>query len=224
MKKILPILLIVLVVIGATIFLSYVKKNPTVPITPIVTPSSNVSGDEKAVLITDEERINKIKNESYLNILLSINVFDELNKDNLSLLVAAMRIAGEQDLVKTTDDKVFLEYVPRNVIHDIIYELTGTQILEPIGVDEDFYYKYDEEGDYYYVVPTNSDWLSLLNINSISYTDKTTQYVINCSASTNNVEDAENSIYPNVIVKLQYKPNNKYVKYQLTSINIGTAQ
>jgi len=209
MKKILPIILLIIVIILAVGILSLIKKNPTDPILPIVVSNSSNSGDDKSVLITDVDRISKIKSESYLNILLSIKVFDELNQDYLSLLVAAMRIAGEQGLVKTSEEKGYLEYVPRATIHDIIYEFTGIQISSPIGVDEDFYYKYDEEGDYYYVVPTSSDWLSLLDINSISYSDKSAQYLINCSASTNSIEDAENIIYPNVLVKLQYKPNNK---------------
>ena len=211
-KKILIILIIVIILI-ASLFLFSNKEENNLPYTPVT------NNDEKTVEVTDNEKIEKIKNDSYLNILLQIKTFDSLNISYEPLLEAAMRIAGELDLYETPDSGTYVEYVPRNVVHELIYELSGIRINEPIII-EDFYYLYNQENDYYYIVPIGSDWLELKEISSIQYTSNSDQYIIKCSAE--NLSDyAIKTTYPNIELRLKYKASNTYIKYQLVSINAG---
>lgn len=218
-KKIL-IILIIAVILVASLFLFFNKEKDienNLPSTPINSNDKNVN--EKSVEVTDTEKIEKIKNDSYLNILLQIKTFDSLNVSYEPLLEAAMRIAGELNLYETPDNGTYVEYVPRSTVHKLIYELSGIRINDPILI-EDFYYLYDQEGDYYYIVPIGSDWLELKEISSIQYTSNSDQYIIKCSAE--NLSDyAIKTIYPNVELRLKYKPSNSYIKYQLVSINVG---
>ena len=131
-----------------------------------------------------------------------------------------MRIGGQAGLLETQTDGVYVEYVSRNVIHDIIYELSGVRVEEPIKID-DFYYLYDEEGDYYYVVPIGVYWVYLDKISSVQYSSKNDQYIINCSGKLGGEESGIITTYPDMELRLKYKPNNKYVKYQLISIEPG---
>ena len=220
MKKILTIFMIVAIMLIASIFLFFKQdKNVNTGEPSDSNISTNKNPSEKSVEITDAEKIEKIKNDSYLNILLQIKNFDSLNVSYEPLLEAAMRIAGEQELYETPDNGAYVEYVPRSTIHKLIYELSGIRIDEPIII-EDFYYLYNQEGDYYYVVPIGSDWLELGQINSIQYTANEDQYVIKCSAE-NLTDYAIKTTYPEVELRLKYKPSNSYIKYQLSSINVG---
>jgi hypothetical protein len=84
-----------------------------------------------------------------------------------------MRIAEKQGLYQTPEDGTYIEYVPKSTIHDIIFELTGIKIQEPIII-EDFFYAYKEDGDYYYVVPLGANWMELNEISKITYTKSKT--------------------------------------------------
>lgn len=213
------ILLIISIIILVAVFGFFILNNNEVSVNPNLPSVPNTQNNEKTVEVTDTEKIEKIKEDSYLNILLQIKAFDSLNVNHELLLEAAMRIAGKLDLYQVPTSGAYIEYVPRNIIHELIYELSGIRINEPIII-EDFYYLYDTEGDYYYIVPIGSDWLELKDISSIHYTSSSDQYIINCSAE--NITDyALKTIYPNVDVRLKYKASNNYVKYQLISINAG---
>ena len=220
MNKKIPIILMIAVILVASLFLFFNKEKDienNLPSTPINSNDKNVN--EKSVEVTDSEKIEKIKNDSYLNILLQIKTFDSLNVSYEPLLEAAMRIAGELNLYETPDNGTYVEYVPRSTVHKLIYELSGIRINDPIII-EDFYYLYNQEGDYYYIVPIGSDWLELKEISSIQYTSNSDQYIITCSAE--NLSDyAIKTIYPNVELRLKYKPSNSYIKYQLVSLNVG---
>lgn len=215
-KKILILAIIILLTILA-IFCLTNKDNTNVennlPSTPVV------NNDEKTVKVDDTEKIEKIKNESFLNILLQIKTFDSLNVSYEPLLEAAMRIAGELDLYQTPESGTYVEYVPRNIVHELIYELSGIRIDNPIII-EDFFYLYDEKGDYYYIVPIGSDWLELKEITSMQYSATSDNYIINCSAE-NLTDYAIKTIYPDVELRLKYKASNNYIKYQLININVG---
>lgn len=216
-RILLVVAIIAIVAIIAYLFLKNDEniENPNLP----NLPSTPIVNDEKTVEVTDIEKIEKIKEDSYLNILLQIKTFDSLNISYEPLLEAAMRIAGELDLYQTPEDGTYIEYVPRNVVHELIYELSGIRITEPILI-EDFYYLYDKAGDYYYIVPIGSDWLELNEISSIHYTSTADQYIIKCSAESL-TDYSLKTVYPNVELRLKYKASNNYIKYQLASINVG---
>ena len=216
-KKILLIIaILVLIIVASFVFF---QKDDTTTVTPNLPSNPNITDDKKTVEVTDLDKIQKIEKDSYLNILLQIKTFDSLNISYEPLLEAAMRIAGELNLYQTPEDGTYIEYVPRDTIHNLIYELSGIRINEPIVI-EDFYYLYDQTGDYYYIVPIGSDWLELAEISSIHYTSTTDQYIINCSAE-NLTDYSIKTIYPEVEVRLKYKPSNTYIKYQLISVNAG---
>jgi len=219
-RIIIIILLIIIAIISCAIFGKLGKEDEqnNIPNPVPINNNTTEKEEEKTVEVTDE-MIQKIKDESYLSILLQIQTFDSLYINYEPLLEAAMRIASEQGLVETVSEGIYLEYVPKTVIHDIIYELAGIRIEEPIRID-DFYYLYDEEGDYYYVVPIGVNWMQLSEIKSISYS-KNDIYIIKCSAKLGTEETGIVSSYPDIEVRLKYKPTNKYVKYQLVSISSG---
>ena len=174
--------------------------------------------EEKSVEVT-EEMVNNIKDNSYLNILVQIKSFNSFNVNYEPLLEAAMRIATEQGLLQTSMDEFYIEYISRSTINDIIFELSGVRVTDPIIID-DFYYSYDEVGDYYYVVPIGANWLQLKEVKSIAYT-KDDVYLVKCSASGGDENLGDLVSYSNMELKLKYKPSNKYVNYQLVSINPG---
>ena len=216
MNKKIVVILIVLVALIIIAFQFFSNSEPTETILP---SNPNITDEKNVVEVTDSKRIEMIKNDSYLDILLQIKTFDELNISYEPLLEAAMRIARELDLYQTPENGVYIEFVPRDTIHTLIYELSGIRVENPIII-EDFYYLYDSENDYYYIVPSGADWLKLGDINSIHYTSTPDQYIISCSAE--NVTDYFiKTTYPNVDIRLKYKPANTYIKYQLISINVG---
>lgn len=215
-KKFLILIGIILIII---IFGFFILKNNENTENNLPSSNPNNATQEKTVQVTDLEQINKIKDESFLNILLQIKTFDSLNISYEPLLEAAMRIAGELNLYQTSTNGAYIEYVPRNTVHELIYELSGIRIDEPIII-EDFYYLYNQENDYYYIVPIGSDWLELKELTSIHYASTSDQYIIKCSAE--NLSDyAIKTTYPDVDLHLKYKASNNYIKYQLISIHAG---
>ncbi len=217
-KRIIIVILLIIIAIISFVIFGKMDNSDENDIPSPVPANTQAENEEKTVEVTDE-MIQKIKDESYLEVLLQIQSFDSLYINYEPLLEAAMRIASEQGLVETISEGIYLEYVPKTIIHDIIFELSGVRIEEPIKID-DFYYLYDEEGDYYYVVPIGVNWMQLSEIQSISYS-KNDIYIIKCSAKLGTEETGIVSSYPDVEVRLKYKPTNKYVKYQLVSISVG---
>lgn len=217
MNKKIFIILAIIILLTLSLFFFYPKEEES---SEIKLPSTTViTDDEKIVEVLDQSKIEKIKTDSFLNILLQIKTFDSLNINYEPLLEAAMRIARELDLYQTPDNGTYIEFVPRNIVHELIYELSGIRINEPIII-EDFYYLYDTTGDYYYIVPIGSDWLELKNITSIHYTADSDEYIIKCSAE--NLSDyAIKTSYSEIELRLKYKASNSYIKYQLTSIHAG---
>ncbi len=226
MNKKIQFLLVILVVIVIVICAVVQNKTEETGTNPLVKPSvsgnTNNEKDEKTVEVTDLDRINKIKEESYLNILVQVKSFDSLNVSYEPLLEAAMRIARELDLYEVPENGTYIEYVPRATVHQLIYELSGIKIADPIII-EDFYYLYDSAGDYYYIVPIGSDWLELKEIHSISVTSTSEQYAISCSAESITDYDFK-TVYPDIKLRVKYKPTNTYIKYQLISIDAGKSQ
>ena len=221
-RIIIAFLIIVILIISAVIY-NKAKEEKVEPNSqlPVATGTSKQEEAEKLVVLTDD-KIQKIREEAYLDILLQIQSFDSFYINYEPLLEAAMRIAGQAGLLETNTEGVYVEYVPRNVIHDIIYELSGVRVEEPIQID-DFYYLYDEEGDYYYIVPIGVSWVYLDKITSVQYSSKNDQYIIDCSGRQGSEETGIITTYPNMELRLKYKPNNKYIKYQLISCEPGVS-
>jgi len=214
-------LLVIIAIISAMLFQKFKPEEdlPTsIPTIPVVTTTEHPK-EEKKVEVT-EDMSNNIKQDSYLDILIQIKNFNNLNVNYEPLLEAAMRIASSQKLVVEPEEGVYFEYVPKDIVHDIIFELTGVRITEPIII-EDYYYQYDEEGDYYKIVPLGSNWLKLNDVTSISYVKEGDQYLVICSASGGDENIGDVEIYPEMEIRLKYKPSNKYVKYQVVSISTG---
>ncbi len=218
-KRIIIVLLLIIIAIIVTLIINKNNEPVVSPSGDIVTPANEQSEEEKTVEVT-EEIASKIKEEAYLNILLQIKNFDNFNVNTETLLEAAMRIAEKQGLYQTPEEGAYIEYVPKSTIHDIIFELTGIRIQDPIII-EDFFYAYKEDGDYYYVVPLGANWMELDEIQSITYTKSTDQYTVLCSGREGTEDYGMVLNYPNMELKLKYKSSNKYIKYQLVSIECG---
>ncbi len=200
-----------------------INKNEESPINTsgeIVIVPDNVPNEEEKTVEVTEEIAKKIKEEADLSILLQIKSFDSFNVNYETLLEAAMRIAEKQGLYQTPEEGAYAEYVPRSTIHDIIFELTGLRVQNPIVID-DFFYAYKEDEDYYYVVPLGANWMELNEIASITYTKSTDQYTVHCSGQEGTEDYGMVFSYPDIVIKLKYKASNKYIKYQLVSIESG---
>ena len=226
-KRIIIVFLLVIIAIISALLVNKFKPEEDIPFEepvniPLISPQEPPK-EEKKVEVT-EDMLNNIKTDSYLDILVQIKNFDNLNVNYEPLLEAAMRIASAQNLLQEPEEGVYMEYVPKQTIHDIIFELTGIRITEPIVID-DFYYTYSPENDYYVVVPIGSNWLKLDEVKSISYVKEGDQYLVKCSASGGDPEGyGEVEEYPNMEIRLKYKSSNKYIKYQLVSVSLGKEQ
>ena len=218
-KRIVIVLLLIIIAIIVTLIINKQSEEPVIDSGDISNVTPEPTEEEKTVEVTEEIAM-KIKEEAYLSILLQIKNFDNFNVNYEPLLEAAMRIAEKQGLYQSPEEGFYAEYVPRTTIHDIIFELTGIRIQDPIIID-DFFYAYKEDGDYYYVVPLGANWMELNEIASITYTKSTDQYTVHCSAQEGTEDYGMVVSYPDVTIKLKYKSSNKYIKYQLVSIESG---
>ncbi len=219
-KRIIIVLLLIIIAIIVTLIVNKNNDNPSTTSGDETIINNEVPPEEEKTVEVTEEIALKIKEEAYLNILLNIKNFDSFNVNNELLLEAAMRIAEKQGLYQSPEEGYYTEYVPRTTIHDIIYELSGIRVQDPIII-EDFFYAYKEDGDYYYVVPLGANWMELDEIHSITYTKSTDQYTVLCSAKEGTEDYGMVLNYPNMEIKLKYKSSNKYIKYQLVSIESG---
>ncbi|MBR4111084.1 MAG: hypothetical protein IKK43_05305 [Clostridia bacterium] len=168
-------------------------------------------------IIEDKTEISKIVTDSFLDILIEVKNYDKKEINYEDMLEATMRISRELDLFEEmSTDTNFYEYVPENTIHSMIAELTGKKVNSPIVI-EDFYYLYNEESKYYYVVPVGTDWIHIEDIKEVKKIKNGDFYVITCSTSFS--EDGL-TFYDSGDIKVTIKhcPDNKYIRYQLTSM------
>ncbi len=159
----------------------------------------------------------KLATESFLDILVNIEEYptDAIKEDKL--LEAAMRIARELDLIQTETEPIYTEYVPRETIHQIIEELTGEKRETPI-IEEDFYYLYNEEKDYYYIVPVGTDWTHFGTLKNA--TKKGNTYEIHCTVESDDYNGNGVVVYDDVKVVLKRDTKNQYIKYKLMKIEM----
>ncbi|MBQ9267020.1 MAG: succinylglutamate desuccinylase/aspartoacylase family protein [Clostridia bacterium] len=195
MKKIIVLVVIILIVAFGIFYLA----------TDTLKPTETLSDLEAS----------KLANEAYLDILIDMEQYDKDSVEKYRLLETAMRIARELDLVQSIEEPIYREYVPRETVHTIIQELTGITLEGPI-VEEDFYYLYDDENDYYYIVPVGTDWIHLGKVKEAI--KKGNLYTINCTGVVSDYNGGTDTVYDNMKVTLLKRDDYKYVKYQLGGI------
>lgn len=195
------IILIFLVILG---FFGYSVLNPNI---------ENMSFE----LVNDKTEISKIVTDSFLDILVETKNYSNKDINYEDMLKASMRIARELNLFEEmSDENTFYEYVPEDTIHEMISELTGKKVEDPIRI-EDFYYLYNEEENYYYVVPVGTDWIHIEEIKEVRKIKNGEYYLITCSTS---FSDDGLAFYDSGDVKiiLKHCTDNKYIRYQLVSM------
>lgn len=168
-------------------------------------------------VIEDKTEISKIVTDSFLDILIEAKNYNDKEINYENMLEVAMRISRELDLFEElSTDTNFYEYVPENTIHSMIAELTGKKVNSPIVI-EDFYYLYNEEDKYYYVVPVGTDWIHIEEIKEVKKIKDGEYYILTCSTSFS--EDGL-TFYDSGTVKVTLKhcPENKYIRYQLVAM------
>lgn len=167
--------------------------------------------------IKDEATISKIKEDSFLDILVNLGNYSPTNYDDENLLDVSMRIAEKLGLLnESTEDGNYVQYVNENDLHNIIYELTGHTVEAPIEID-DFYYLYDSEHEYYFYVPAAPNYFSVKNISSMKANNS--NYSIVCSIEKS--EDLEVTDLNDVKVSLTYMPENSFVKYRVEKVEFS---
>lgn len=164
----------------------------------------------------DEETVNAIVKDSYLDILINMQNYSKDNIDKQKMLEAGMRIARELELVQQD----VREYVLEEDISKILSQLTGVDMNEPIIINEfKYYYPYNVENKCYEIIPMGTDWIHLDKIKSIK--KKGDIYILDCSAK-NYIGELNGYEYIDYIdsvkIELQYMKNNELVKYQINSI------
>lgn len=196
MKKfILPLISLILIIMIITIFsiTSYPKK------------------------ITSNTEIEVIKQDSNLDILINLSNFSKSKYQENKLLDISMQYAAKLNLMNETNvDGAYLQYVPKDDLHKLIFELTGLNIEAPIEI-EDFYYLYDSENEYYYYIGVSPNYYTVSNINSIKRKGNT--YFIDCSIQK--IDDGEKSIINNVSITLIRNPENSFITYMVDSIIVN---
>lgn len=164
--------------------------------------------------ITSAAEIEVIKQDSNLDILVNLGNFSKENYSEEKLLDISMQYAAKLNLMneKNAND-TYLQYVTKDDLHNLIFELTELLIEAPIEI-EDFYYLYDSENEYYYYIGVSPVYYKVSNINSIKRNSNT--YFIDCSIQK--IEDGEINTLDNVYVTLIRNTNNSIITYQLESV------
>lgn len=204
---ILIISIIILVVLG---YFGYAMLKPDISKMPYVPVDSKVE-------------ISNIAADSFLDILIETKKYDSSKINYENMLKASMRIARELNLLKEmSSDTNFYEYVSADTIHSMIEELTGQKVPAPIDI-EDFYYLYNKEDNYYYIVPVGTDWIHINEIKEVKNINDGKYYTITCSTAISD-DGIASYDYGDVTVTLKYCPENKYIRYQLVSMEhtVGT--
>lgn len=198
------ILVVILTLLVASSYFIYSKLNPNINEMPYK-------------IVTDKEQISDIVTDSFLDILIEIKNYNSSEINYEDMLKATMRISRELNLLQVmSTDNNFYEYVPQNTIHSMITELTDKKVSKPINI-EDFYYLYNEENQYYYVVPVGTDWIHINEIKEVRNINNGEYFVITCSTC---VSDDGISSYDSgdITATLKYCPKNKYIRYQLVNM------
>lgn len=211
MKKSVKVLVLViaLAVIGVLSYFVYNKLNPDISKMPYET-------------VTNVEQFSNIVTDSFLDILIEAKEFDASKINYEEMLQISMRISRELDLLKEMSSETnFYEYVPESTVHEMIFELTGKKVSNPIDI-EDFYYLYNETEKYYYIVPVGTDWIHIDEVKEIRSVNSGEYYIITCSTRFSEDGYSFNDA-GDITVTLKHCPQNKYIRYQLVSMEHAKA-
>lgn len=165
--------------------------------------------------ITNSNDILNIIRETNLETILNLGNFEKDNYSEKDLLVVAMKFAEKNGYLNETEDGIYVEYVTKSDLHDIINELTGISIEAPIQI-EDFYYVYDSENEYYYNAGVEITEYEISEIKHIYKNDEF--YTIECTATK--TEDGEIVANNEITTKLKKNADNFYVDYQVVKQEI----
>ena len=166
--------------------------------------------------ITSTAEIEVIKQDSNLNLLVNLGNFSKENYSESKLLDVAMQYASHLNLMnELNNENTYLQYVNKDDLHNLIFELTALQIEAPIEID-DFYYLYDSENSYYYYLGVSPVYYEISKINKIERNNN--KYFINCSIKKS--EDGEITTIDNVLITLNFLAENNIIKYQVEEISI----
>lgn len=164
--------------------------------------------------ITNQNEIDLIKEEANLDTIINLDNFSKENYSEEKLLDVAMQYAAKLNLLNEASvDDTYLQYIAKDELHNLIFELTGLRVVAPIEI-EDFYYLYDSENEYYYWIGFSPAYYKISKINSIKRNGHT--YTVNCSAEKS--EDGEKISKDNITVRLELKKENQLIKYQVLEI------
>lgn len=189
------------------------KKNTIVYLAVIVLLTAIISifcFTKNKSQIKDTNEISEIVNNSNLELLLNLENFDEKNYSEEKLLIASMEYASKNGFMNETTEGMYIEYINKSELHDIIYELTNITVEAPIQID-DFYYVYDSENEYYYCVPISYPKYQITNINNIYQKDNI--YTITCQAKK--ISDNEVIKEVSITTTLELIEDGFYTNYKI---------
>lgn len=166
--------------------------------------------------IKDSTEISQIISDSNLEILLNLGDFNQNEYSDEKILQVAMLLASEKGYMNESTSTNYFEYVPQSDIHSIINELTGIIVEAPIQI-EDFYYQYDSENEFYYLLPSMPPLYTISQINHVHLDDNI--YIIE-SVSTKK-EDGKIISEDIITTKLKLVENNSYINYQIIEQTIS---
>lgn len=158
-------------------------------------------------------------NEYDLDILAQLGNYNAIEYDDKKLLEVAMKIAEKRNILeKHSGDDASYMFVPKEDLHNLIFELTGIMYEAPITCEEN--YLYDSENEYYYCKNLIDSNVNIVNINSFSENAK--KLNIKCLVERLSGDSAysESSILENqeLLINLTKNPDNSLIKYTLISI------
>lgn len=160
--------------------------------------------------ITDSNEVLKIVSETNLESIIDLGNFEKNSYSEKDLLAVAMKFAEKNGYMNESSDGVYVEYVNKSDLHEIISELTGIVIDAPIQI-EDFYYIYDSENEYYYNAGMEIPEYEISKIEHVYKDDDS--YTIECSAIK--MEDGEVIADDKIVTELKKNVDSSYANYQV---------
>lgn len=160
--------------------------------------------------ITDSNEVLKIVSETNLESIIDLGNFEKNSYSEKDLLAVAMKFAEKNGYMNENSDGVYVEYVNKSDLHEIISELTGIAIDAPIQI-EDFYYIYDSENEYYYNAGMEIPEYEISKVEHVYKDDD--GYTIECSAIK--MEDGEIIADNKIVTELKKNVDSSYANYQV---------
>lgn len=160
--------------------------------------------------ITDSNEVLKIVSETNLESIIDLGNFEKNSYSEKDLLAVAMKFAEKNGYMNENSAGVYVEYVNKSDLHEIISELTGVAIDAPIQI-EDFYYIYDSENEYYYNAGMEIPEYEISKVEHVYKDDD--GYTIECSVIK--MEDGEIIADNKIVTELKKNVDSSYANYQV---------